>query len=300
MEKKIIYERSFGQSGLHFSPLGIGTIWFGRKWPPNNHDYVKPDSEEIEKYMMTCLSSLSTKSNELVMIDTATGYGYTEEKLGQFYNRYPHLAEKSFIATKFGHERHGGPPVHSISVETLHKDIKKSAAYLPKIDLIYSHVTSSIPEEEALSFLRDNDVKKALLKYKEEHYGGLQYIGSSISNINVLTTAFAEGLLEYLDVIQLPAWMVHEKPDIISQLYSSGLAVVVNSPVRHLVGKKSFANCYTEIWDNKHISMILTGTRRHLSETLGYFKICLADSEKKNPQHDLATEPLTKKAKIHT
>ena len=42
----------FGKTGLRFNIFGIGTIWFGRKWPMDNEGYENPDRAEIENYLL--------------------------------------------------------------------------------------------------------------------------------------------------------------------------------------------------------------------------------------------------------
>lgn len=35
----------FGRTGEEFFALGLGTIWYGRKWPPNDDSYARTDSK---------------------------------------------------------------------------------------------------------------------------------------------------------------------------------------------------------------------------------------------------------------
>ena len=47
--------------------------------------------------------------------------------------------------------------------------------------------------------------------------------------------------------------------------------VVVNSPIRRGAAGLSPSVLYQQLIENPNISVILTGTRNHLNETIGYF-----------------------------
>ena len=74
---------------MNLIKLGIGTTWFGRKWPPNNNNYNAPDFDEIENHFNKVFGML--KNGEMLMIDTAPSYGDSEEKIGRAKTYEEHL-----------------------------------------------------------------------------------------------------------------------------------------------------------------------------------------------------------------
>eukprot|EP00930_Biecheleria_cincta_P008493 TRINITY_DN109959_c0_g1_i1.p1 TRINITY_DN109959_c0_g1~~TRINITY_DN109959_c0_g1_i1.p1 ORF type:complete len:294 (-),score=45.77 TRINITY_DN109959_c0_g1_i1:14-895(-) len=276
--KTAISGRPFGKSPESpiVCPLGIGTVWCGRKWPPQNDSYSYPDNAEVDAFLTQALSRLR-RDDERVVIDTAYGYGNADARIGAWLKSAAGqvFLDKVLIHTKFGHSRDGPPPAEQLTLETLRRDWSQSCANLPRVDGIYYHLPSSIPEELALETLRDKDILQELIRLRSSKESGLTAIGASISNANVLKTAHSEGLLSEFDMLQVPQWMVREEPTLISELHEQGKAIAVNSPVRFFAKhdeppKKSFEDCYTELWKIPYVSVVLTGTRYHLPETISY------------------------------
>lgn len=212
-----------------------------------------------------------------MIIDTAYGYGDADVHIGNFFRKPAGatLLPHALIHTKFGHSRHGPPPTERLSLEALKEQWKESCASLPRIDGIYYHLPSSIPEDLAMETLRDKAVADELIRLREEGIMGLTSIGASISNAKVLARAHEEGILLHLDMLQVPQWMAREESALLQALHDQGKAIAVNSPVRFFAKgneppKKAFEDCYTELWNMPYVSAVLTGTRYHLVETLTY------------------------------
>ncbi len=75
------------------------------------------------------------------------GYSSTEEQLGAWLKSRPDLAERTYLATKFGgsYERDvAGEPDHGfdISLGRMIEDFENSVKHLGNVDLLYSHVTN--------------------------------------------------------------------------------------------------------------------------------------------------------------
>lgn len=71
-------KRELGQTGIQVSPIGIGTVKFGR-----NEDVKYPEAFEIpsEEFLSDLLSH--AKKIGINMLDTAPSYGSSEERLGR-------------------------------------------------------------------------------------------------------------------------------------------------------------------------------------------------------------------------
>jgi aryl-alcohol dehydrogenase-like predicted oxidoreductase len=92
----MIRYRPFGKTGLSFFPLGLGTIWFGRQWPPDNAEYQRPASKEIHEHLMLAYETMANKDG-VVMIDTAAAYGDGELRIWDFFRRSLDCQSSCFI-----------------------------------------------------------------------------------------------------------------------------------------------------------------------------------------------------------
>lgn len=244
--------------------MGIGTTWFGRPWPPNNHMYTCPSSLEIFRYLNKVFAKIK-ENNALLMIDTAAAYGQSEKKIGEYFKEKKGLLSKAFIATKWGEEFDiaKGISIINHSKEQLYISIKRSLDYLGKIDLLYIHRATN----EVLS---NSKIIVEMKKIKKQRFGHIRYIGASFSNEDALSIAIQDNLIGWMDTIQLPACVFLKRPDLIHTIRQNNISIVLNSPVRR--GKNSPPKeIYADLSRHDEISTILTGTRHHLTETIGYF-----------------------------
>lgn len=255
--------RPFGKTGLFFFPFGLGTIWFGRKWPPDNSTYTFPATDEINKHLLLAYQIMRSQKG-LVMIDTAAAYGNGERIIGDFFSRCPDMLPKTFLATKWGEDFdiHTNKSHVDHSLSNLHHSFKRSLKHLQNIDLLYLHKTD-------VAVLRDHSILSEMLCIKNNRVGGVQWIGVSISDEVVLDVSIQEKRLEFFDVIQMPAQLFLKRPDLIQTIFKEGKAIVLNSPVRKS-GCQDPKLSYLHLLKNQEVSMILTGTRTHLLETVGY------------------------------
>lgn len=256
--------RKLGKSRLAICLLGIGTTWFGRPWPPENHSYSYPSSEEIDNYLHEIFVKIK-ETKALLMIDTAAAYGQSEKIIGEYFRKNKKLLSKTFIATKWGEEfditKHLSTLSHS--KEHLLASVKRSLSCLGKIDLFYIHKASR-------DVLLNHDVITEMKQLKTRHFGDIRYIGASFSNECALEEAIKENLIGWADVIQVPACIFLKRPDLIHVIREKGINIVLNSVVRrgdNLPPKE----LYSALLQHDEISVILTGTRHHLTETIGYF-----------------------------
>lgn len=256
--------RPFGKTGLFFFPLGLGTIWFGRQWPPDQAEYQRPTSKEINEHLMLAYKTMGSKDG-VVLIDTAAAYGDGESRIGDFLRENPARLAKSFIATKWGEDFDSVTGVSTVdhSVDNLHHSFERSLQHLGRVDLLYLH-------KSAPSVLRDRAVTEAMVLIKKS--GKVQFLGASISDESVLELAVGEKLIDSFDAIQIPAPIFLNQLDLINILYEAGKAIVINSPIRKS-DKKDPKVCYAELLRMPQVSMILTGTRTHLAETVRYVHV---------------------------
>jgi len=246
--------------------LGFGTIWFGQKWPRNNENYSLPSYDEIKQYLFQ-IDQFSKLNSKKLIIDTAAGYGggKSEELLGRYLREIP---DNNFlIATKFGEETENSV---EISFDVLEKQILRSVHSLGRIDLLFIHMTSKLSYLNSLKVFDDHQLKTRLLQLKENSEFGIKKLGLSISRTEVLKYLLDNNLLDWIDILQVPAWMVKENRELFQQAYNLGKEIVVNSPVRNLRDGNP-ENEFQMLFEIPEISCVLSGTRQHLDEALGYY-----------------------------
>jgi len=254
--------RKLFETGPKTYLLGIGTTWFGRPWPPENSSYSYPDLEEITNYLDKAFSYANDKTAKL-MIDTSLSYGFSEEKIGQYFKIREELLKQTLIATKWGEEFDSSTGQCSLdhSREYLKSSLERSFFRLGKIDILYIHRTNNEVLQDAVVM---GEMKK--LKTSDK----ISYIGASFSNEKTLGEAIGEDLISWCDIIQIPAATLLKRPDLVSRIKLNNPAIVVNSPIRK-GEKKPPQEIYKELISHPEIAAILTGTRNHLKETVGYF-----------------------------
>jgi len=214
--------------------VGLGLIWCGRQWPPNNQGWQRPSDEQIDLMLSTGFDLLGDGAK--LMLDTASGYGESEQRVGSWLTNNATLASRCVIATKFGetfncstgetttcHTAAGAMTVLEASLLTLSRPI----------DLFYSHITSQLTEAQAEAVLADDGLRHALVSAKAE--GKVGMLGTSCSYPNVVRTALRKGWLDELAVVQLPARTCVAEPELIAELRAAGKLVIANSPVRRVL-----------------------------------------------------------------
>ena len=253
--------------------LGIGTTWIGKHWPANK-DYIYPNDREIHDYFNYVFENIRVGR---LMIDTAREYGTAETRLGKYFQIHPEYFERAIICSKFGgctkrqllKEENNG---FRITIEDMVNDYYSSLERLGRIDVYYSHLRNQTNVNQAISFMRKGEYLEILEYWKKIEYGGLKFIGASISNLEIMKIFIEEKLYERLDIIQVPSWMVKKQKSFFKELRSLGKYIVVNSPVRFSlddeVKNTNINECYIDLWKNSYIDVVLTGTRNHYKNVL--------------------------------
>eukprot|EP00040_Diaphanoeca_grandis_P023461 m.127569 g.127569 ORF g.127569 m.127569 type:complete len:264 (-) comp29283_c0_seq2:68-859(-) len=250
--------------------IGVGTIWCGRTWPPNNKSYVDPEQTEIDQYLGDAFGLVP--EDKIVMLDTATGYGFSEERIGSWLAKNPASQKRALIATKFGErfDTTTGATTVDLSAAEATKCLAKSQTLLGRVDIFYSHITSQVNAEKACAVLADAELTATLKKMRSD--GEVKFLGASISHKEALLEGLKKenGWFDHLDCLQLPTPLCLDNPSLMADLKKQGKIVIVNSPIRKIQASKTPKEMYKTVFDDTTISCCLTGTRTHLAETMGY------------------------------
>ncbi len=175
-------KRELGQTDIQVSPLGLGTVKFGRdqqvKYP---WSFKIPDDQAIRE-----LLSLSRELG-INLLDTAPAYGTSEERLGQLLpNR-----QEWVIVSKVGEAFEQGQSHFDFSAKTTRKTIETS---LRKLNTDYLDVVLVHSDGNDQFVIEQTDVIETLQRLKQE--GHIRAIGLSTK-----TTEGGLWTVEHTDVI---------------------------------------------------------------------------------------------------
>ncbi len=164
---------------------------------------------------------LETAVEEGVLFwDTASSYGSSEERVGQFLRARAEAAARVTVATKFGDVWAPGmeESYADHSIEGLMRSLDRSMALLPRIDLLQVHRAT----EEAL---RREDVYRAL---EEARRRGIPKFGASVKTVEAARIAIESGWFEWLQIPFNP--LRREMAPVFGMAREHGLRLLVNRP----------------------------------------------------------------------
>jgi len=161
-----------GFIGTRASPLGLGTVKFGRNRGvkyPGGEGFALPTDREIEVLLDIALSC------GINLIDTAPAYGAAEERLGQLLGR---RRDRFFLVTKVGEEFVDGRSIYNFSEAHTRTSVERSLRRLRTafIDCVLLH--ASRDDENVLS---RTPALETLFRLKVE--GKIGYIGASTHSV---------------------------------------------------------------------------------------------------------------------
>ena len=161
----MMHTRELGQTGIQVSPLGLGTVKFGRdqqvKYP---WSFNIPDDQAVLE-----LLSLS-RDLGINLLDTAPAYGNSEERLGQLLSN----RQDWVIVSKVGEAFDNGRSHFDFSDTTTRKTIETS---LKKLHTDYLDVVLVHSDGNDQRVIEQEDVIETLQKLKQQ--GLIRAIGLS-------------------------------------------------------------------------------------------------------------------------
>ncbi len=176
-------KRQLGQTGLDISPLGLGTVKFGRnegvKYPQG---FDIPDEEFLHDFMARA------KALGINMLDTAPAYGQSEERLGRLLAGQ---REDWVIIGKAGEEFEGGQPSYNFTPDHFKRSLERS---LERLNTDYIDALLIHSDGRDMEILSDNALIETLYEFKEQ--GLVKAIGASTKTIEGGIMA-----LELLDIV---------------------------------------------------------------------------------------------------
>lgn len=162
--------RPLGATGLRVSPLGLGTVKFGR-----NQGVKYPRAFELPSDR-DALALLETAWDlGINLLDTAPAYGASEERLGRLLRQ---CRQDWVVVTKVGEEFHGGVSRFDFSAATTRASVERSLRRLgvEALDAVLIH-----SDGDDLSILEREAVLPTLLDLKRA--GWVRAVGMSTKTV---------------------------------------------------------------------------------------------------------------------
>ncbi|MFF7706336.1 aldo/keto reductase [Pseudomonas sp. NPDC007930] len=151
------YHRHLGAQGPKVSPLGLGTVKFGRnqgvKYPAG---FILPTDEEARMLLR------QARELGINLLDTAPAYGTSEERLGPLLRGQ---RDEWVIVSKVGEEFEGGQSRFDFSAAHTRASVERSLQRLgtDRLDLVLVH-----SDGHDLRILEEEGVYAALAELKRE------------------------------------------------------------------------------------------------------------------------------------
>ncbi len=163
--------RPLGSTGLRVSPLGLGTVKFGRN---QGVKYPRPFALPADREALALLDLAWDLGINL--LDTAPAYGESEERLGRLLRQ---CRRDWVIVTKVGEEFRGGESRFDFSAAATHASVERSLRRLgvDALDAVLIHSNG-----DDLAILEREDVLPTLLELRRA--GLVRTVGMSAKTID--------------------------------------------------------------------------------------------------------------------
>lgn len=147
--------RSLGASGLRVSPIGLGTVKFGRNQGVNYpQSFALPDDRGVIELLALA------RDLGINLLDTAPAYGTSEERLGRLL---PGTRHQWVIGSKVGESFRAGYSSFDFSAAAVRTSVERSLRRLRTDYLDYVLIHS---DGDDLAILQRDDVLATLLELK--------------------------------------------------------------------------------------------------------------------------------------
>ncbi|MGH1377672.1 MAG: aldo/keto reductase [Alphaproteobacteria bacterium] len=241
---------SLGKTGISVSPIGLGTVKFGR-----NQGVKYPEGFEIpdDDHLISLLDI--AKSSGINMLDTAPAYGTSEERLGSLLSGQ---RDDWVIVGKAGEEFENGQSSYRFTPDHFDYSIERS---LKRLNTDYIDILLIHSNGDDMDILNNDDLIKKMHDFKDQ--GLVKAIGAS--------TKTAQGgvkALELMDICMATYTQeyVDEKPVLDYALkYNKGVILKKALSSGHNTNIK---DAFKFIFDHKGASATIVGTinPKHLAE----------------------------------
>lgn len=251
-------QRQLGQTELSISPLGLGTVKFGRnqgvKYP---HAFELPRDKDIQQLLSIC------RDNAVNLIDTAPAYGSSEERLGKLLKGQRH---EWVVCTKAGENFENGCSQFDFSATGICQSVHTSLKRL-KTDYLDVVLIHSDGDDETI--IKKYGVFETLASLQKQ--GHIRYYGMSTKTVagGLLTLAHSDiAMVTYNPVSQ------EEQPVLdYAQENNKGIFIkkaLASGHLDKLAKKNPVQHAMEFIFQHSAVSSVITGTLnpQHLMDNI--------------------------------
>lgn len=256
-------KRPLGSTGLWVSPIGLGTVKFGR-----NSNVKYPTAFELpsDKEILTLLDV--ARDLGITLLDTAPAYGTSEERLGAL------LKEKRkewIISTKVGEEYINGQSRFNFTEEHMLFSIERSLKRLRTdyLDLVLVH-----SDGKDVHNIKQLGVLDQLLYIKKQ--GLIRAIGMSTKTVEggLLTVEKADVVMVTYNPVQV------EEKAVITAAHQQNKGVLIKKAlasghINTLPGQDPVCEALNFIFQEPGVSSAILGTlnAKHLAHNVSCLKV---------------------------
>jgi aryl-alcohol dehydrogenase-like predicted oxidoreductase len=248
--------RPLARTGLNISPLGLGTVKWGRNQQVKYPAFELPDDATLHE-----LLDLAEAAG-LNLLDTAPAYGIAEARVGKILSERP--SANFIIMTKTGEEFSDGTSQYHFTKKHTEASIHRSLRRLnvPKLDLVMVHcsaddlsVLNDTPVLETLNSLRDQGLLRAIGVSTMTVAGGLH----AVELVDAVMVPFSIGYQDHLPVIERAHHL--NKAVLVKRALYSGPAADSKLPLTDLL---------TPVLQTPGVTAVMAGTinPQHLQENI--------------------------------
>ncbi|MCF8496016.1 MAG: aldo/keto reductase [Alphaproteobacteria bacterium] len=243
MDQTRLEKYPLGRTGLMVSPLGLGTVKFGRNQGiryPQAFDI--PDENELADFLALA------RGLGINLLDTAPAYGMSEERLGRLLKGQ---RQEWVIAGKAGEDFQDGKSTYNFTPDHFQRSLERSLARLQTdyLDVLLVHSDGRDAE-----ILNDEALIRKLHEFKDQ--GLVRAVGASTKTVEGGLKA-----LELMDVVMAtynPSY-VEEKPvlDLADQI-NKGVLLKKALASGHMKG--SVQESLSFVFDHPGVNSVVVGT----------------------------------------
>lgn len=250
-----------GSTGIEVSPLGLGTVKFGRdqqvKYP---WTFKIPDDEQIKELLSICIEQ------GVNLIDTAPAYGNSEQRLGQLLvNRKDWV-----IVSKVGESFENGESSFDFSAKkttsTVENSLKQLCTDFIDVVLVHSH-------GEDMQIIHQSDVIETLQNLKQQ--GKIRAIGMSTK-----TTEGGLWCVENTDLVMAVRNKTdHTDDPVLDKANELQKGVVIKKGLQSghadtKAGGQGIQDAIDYVFSHPAVSCLIAGTvnPKHLMENINWIK----------------------------
>lgn len=181
--------RQLGATDLFLSPIGLGTVKFGRTTGLRYPNEFKIPNESALSTLLDLAESLGIN-----LIDTAPAYGSSEERLGKLL---AYRKDKFIVSTKVGEYHINGKSHYDFTAKSTGESIESSLKALQRseLDLVMVHSDGADAD-----IIENSDVLETLQKYKDK--GLVRYIGFSGKTVpgSLMAMSYVDAFMVTLNI----------------------------------------------------------------------------------------------------